>query len=289
MAKSGIDLESELDSLYASPLQEFASARNALVKTLEAAGRKDDGARVKALKKPNAAAWGVNKLAFSEPKLLAALVATGERLRAKPSDVREAMRERRDAVTAAAKAAERVLTGAGHAPNADTLRRISATLEAIATWGRTPGGPVAGRLTEDVPAPGFDEVAALGLLGGVVSKRRAAARPPPPASPPPAPRTSSPSKRDLAREKTLEAKKRRETEKRIAEAKRDVDRARTALADTEKTVASQQKKKESLETALAGAVAEEKRLAAARDEARKALAAAEAALREASRPVASRP
>jgi hypothetical protein len=281
VAKGANDLDAQLDGLYAAPLAEFTAARNALAKSLDAAGRKDDAARVKALRKPSASAWAVNALALSEPKLLAALVASGERLRAKPSDMREAMRGRREAVTAAAKAAERALTGAGHAANADTQRRISATLEAIATWGKTTGGPVAGRLTEDVPAPGFDEIAALGLLGAAVSRGKAAAPPPPAATPKPVPKASSPSKKDLAREKALEEKKRREAEKRIAEAKRDADRARAALADAEKAVAAQRKKKASLEAALAGAAAEEKRLAAAEAEAREALAAADAALRAA--------
>jgi hypothetical protein len=289
VAKAGDDLDAQLDALYATPLAEFTAARNALAKSLDAAGWKDDAARVKALKKPSASAWAVNALAVAEPKLLSALVASGERLRAKPADVREAMRERRKAVTAAAKAAERALTGAGHAANADTQRRISATLEAIATLGKTPGGPVAGRLTEDVPAPGFDEIAALGLLGAAVSRGKAAVPSPPPAAPKPAPKASAPSKQDLAREKALEEKKRREAEKRIAEAKRDADRARAALADAGKAVAAQRRKKTSLDAAFAEAAAEEERLAAAEAEAREALAAAEAALREALRPVASRP
>jgi hypothetical protein len=281
VAKAGNDLDAQLDVLYATPLAEFTAARNALAKSLDAAGRTDDAARVKALKKPSASAWAVNRLALSEPGLLASLVASGERLRAKPSDLRESMRERREAVTAATKAAERALTGAGHAANADTQRRISATLEAIATWGETPGGPVAGRLTEDVPAPGFDEIAALGLMGAAVSRGKAAAPPPAPAAPKPAPKASSPSKKDLAREKAFEEKKRREAEKKIADAKRAADRARAALADAGKAVAAQRKKKASLEAALAEAAAEEKRLADGEANAREALEAAETTVREA--------
>jgi hypothetical protein len=40
VAKGGLDLDAELDHLYAAPPSEFTSTRNALVKTLEAAGRK---------------------------------------------------------------------------------------------------------------------------------------------------------------------------------------------------------------------------------------------------------
>lgn len=176
MVKSGIDLDGELDRLYSSPPSEFVSARNALVKTLEVGGRKDDAARIKALKKPNAAAWGVNQLALSARPVLAALVASGDRLRAKGSDPREAMGKRRDAVQEARREIERAFVGAGLAANPDVLRRVATTLEAIATYGRAPGGPVAGRLTEDVQALGFDEIAALGLLGaGARAPRPAAA------------------------------------------------------------------------------------------------------------------
>ncbi len=81
MARAGDDLEAQLDALYAAPLADFVEARNALSKNLGAAGRKDDAARVKALAKPSAAAWAVNQIAFSSPRLLDALIAAGDRLR----------------------------------------------------------------------------------------------------------------------------------------------------------------------------------------------------------------
>jgi predicted nucleic acid-binding Zn-ribbon protein len=273
VAKGGIDLDRELDRLYASPPSEFVSARNALVKTLEVAGRKDDAARVKALKKPNTAAWGVNQLAISAPRVLAALAASGDRLRAKGSDPREAMQKRRDAVHEARREVERAFAGAGQAANPDVLRRVSATLEAIATYGSTRGGPVAGRLTEDVPAPGFDEIASLGLLGAGAPAPRPVA---PPARPAEAHRKSAEPdsakrpKRDEARER-----------KALAERTKKAGRARAGLAAAEKAVDAIRRKKASLEAALSEATDEEKALEAALEHARKALEAADAAERSA--------
>lgn len=283
MAKGGTDLDRELDRLYASPPSEFVSARNALVKTLEAAGRKDDVARVKALKKPNAAAWGVNQLALSAPRLLAALVASGDGLRAKGADPREAMQKRRDAVHEARREIERTFQGAGLAANTDVLRRVSATLEAIATYGSAAGRPVAGRLAEDVQAPGFDEIAALGILGGGASAPRPRAAP---SRPPETPQrhadpAKEPPKRDAARERAFEEKRHREAQKALAERTKEARRARAGLAAAEKAVEAVRRKKASLEAALSEAAAEEKAAEAELAAARRASEAAEAAEREA--------
>jgi hypothetical protein len=290
VAKGSPDLDAELDRLYASVPSEFTSARNALVKTLEAAGRKEDAARVKALKKPNAAAWGVNQLALSAPRLLAKLVGSGDRLRTGGSDPREAMRKRRDVVDEARREVERAFHGAGLAANPDVLRRVSTTLEAIATYGSAPGGPMAGRLTEDVPAPGFDEVVSLGLLGsGFSSPRAGAAKARPPQAPPAqtAPPERAP-KRDAADGRKREAKRREETRKELAARTKAAAQARKVLQAAEKAVEAIRTKKASLEAALAEAAAEEKALEAKRAEARKASEAAEAAEREA-RTSSSRP
>ena len=282
MAKAGIDLDKELDTLYASPPSEFVSARNALVKTLEAAGHKDGAARVKALKKPNAAAWGVNQLALSAPRVLAALVASGDLLRAKGSDPREAMRKRRDAVHEARREVERAFAGAGLAANPHVLRRVSATLEAIATYGSAVGRPVAGRLAEDVQAPGFDEIAALGFPGAAPGAKLPGAAPArPPETPPRRVEPSEkPEKRDAARERVLEEKKRREAQKVLAERTKEARRARANLVAAEKAVDAIRRKRASLEAALSKLAIEEKALEADRAAARKASEEADAAERE---------
>ena len=283
MAKSGIDLQSELDRLYASVPSEFTAARNALVKSLEGAGRKEDAARVKALKKPNAAAWGVNQLALSAPRLLAKLVATGDRLRACGSDPREAMQKRREAVDEARREVERAFQGAGLAANPDVLRRVSTTLEAIATYGSASGGPEAGRLAEDVPAPGFDDIVSLGLLGdGSTTTRSGAARARPREAPPA--RTAPPeraSKRDAGDARRREEKRREEARKQLAERTKAAAGARRALEAAEKAVEAIRRKRASLEAALSDVAAEEKSLEAERAAARDASEKADAAEKEA--------
>ena len=57
-------------------------------------------------------------------------------------------------------AAEMLQRSSGTAPSG-VMRRITATLEALSSYGTLPGAPRAGRLVEDVDPPGFDALAAL--------------------------------------------------------------------------------------------------------------------------------
>src|SRR5919202_33312 len=75
------DLDDELDALYSGPLDEFVTARNALVGRLRKAGDREAAERVKKLPKPPVSAWAVNRLARERAHELAALVAAGDRLR----------------------------------------------------------------------------------------------------------------------------------------------------------------------------------------------------------------
>ena len=155
-----MDLEAELDRLFQLPLAEYTEARNALAARL----RSDDAgaaARVKSLAKPAASAWAVNQLCLRQPQALGNLVAAGERLRAAQqgartaSELREATRVWREALTAAVKEAARFLAKGKPAASPDTLRRIEGTLQALALRaGDTEPRP--GRLTADLEPPGFD-------------------------------------------------------------------------------------------------------------------------------------
>jgi hypothetical protein len=69
------------EGLYALPLEEFTPARDALAKELKAAGRKDEAAEVKSLRKPSLAAWALNRTARDHPDAIAALRAAGADLR----------------------------------------------------------------------------------------------------------------------------------------------------------------------------------------------------------------
>ena len=273
------DLDKGLDALYAAPLSEFVGARDALVKSLAASGRKEDAARIKALKKPGTAAWAVNRLAFVAPRLLEALVESGDRLRKDPARALATRSERRTALNAARLAAERELAAAGHAASADVARRVAATLEAIAAYGSAPGRPAAGRLTEDVPAPGFDEIASLGLLGGAAGARR----PPAPGNRPGAGKRAHPAaqaRHEAAKERALEEKRRREARKALARRTAEAKAARARLSAAAKALEALRRKKAGLEESLASVVAGLKTLEAELAEARAASDAADAAERE---------
>ncbi|MEQ1731497.1 MAG: hypothetical protein ABL982_24260, partial [Vicinamibacterales bacterium] len=82
-------------------------------------------------------------------------------LAGKAADLIPSLDAKRDAVAALTKAAARALHEAGHSPTPDMMRRITTSLEAIATHGRGPGAPAHGRLMADVPPPGFEALAAL--------------------------------------------------------------------------------------------------------------------------------
>jgi hypothetical protein len=174
MAKRTGDIEPEIDSLFQLPLTEFTAARNALSATLKKEGRAEQAERIKALQKPPASAWAVNQLFWRRRKDIDALLQVGERFRkaqaaqlaGKSADMRSLLNERRDALSTLMKEAGQILVDAGHNASPDLTRRIMTTLEALATYGDTPGAPRAGRLIDDLDPPGFEALAALVPRGG---------------------------------------------------------------------------------------------------------------------------
>lgn len=169
MAKRTADVEPEIDNLFKLPLTDFTAARNALATRLKKEGRADEAERVKGIQKPPASAWTVNQLYWRQRKEIDELLRVGDRFRAaqaaqlagKSSDMRGLLNERRDVLSALMKHAGDMLREAGHNVSPDTTRRVMTTLEALATYGDTPGAPRAGRLTDDIDPPGFEALAAL--------------------------------------------------------------------------------------------------------------------------------
>src|SRR5258706_9438142 len=143
------DLDRELDALYDLPLEEFTKARNDLVSRLRKAHQSEAAAEVRALKKPTIVAWAANRLARDEPKLTAALLEAGERLRetqqralagnAKPEEVADAAAVERETIRALLTAARGHFGDRATAPGLD---KLSQTL-------RAPAGHAAAR-----PLPG---------------------------------------------------------------------------------------------------------------------------------------
>ncbi|OFW02286.1 MAG: hypothetical protein A3J29_22990 [Acidobacteria bacterium RIFCSPLOWO2_12_FULL_67_14b] len=162
----------DIDALFQLPVNEFIPARDALAARLKAAGRVEAGSRVKALAKPPLSAWAVNQLYWRHRKAFDQLLAAGERLRraqattlrsagGKGAGLRGVMEARRGALAALSTRAGSLLEEAGHASSPELTRRITATLDALATYGGMPDGPRPGRLTGDVEAPGIESLAAL--------------------------------------------------------------------------------------------------------------------------------
>ena len=230
------DLERELDELFGLPPSEFTKARNDLASRLKKAHQDDAAATVRALKKPSVVAAAANTLARSEPKLVAALLHAGERLReaqqralagmARPQEVNDAAAAEREAIRELVVAARALLTG-------PALDRLAQTLRAAAVDPQSRPLLERGRFSEEVEAVGF------GPLEAVTPARR----------------QESPDEKKAARErlKTLREEARRlaaharEAERaahdaareaeRLAQAavdaRADAERAATALADAQ--------------------------------------------------------
>jgi hypothetical protein len=113
----GIDLDAAVAALFAGPPDEFVPGRDALVRALRAAGRTDEIAGVKSLRKPKAVARALNAGAAADPGAVDALAAAVDAVSAAQSgdgDVRGALAALRDA--------ERAVTDAAAAAIADEDR-----------------------------------------------------------------------------------------------------------------------------------------------------------------------
>jgi hypothetical protein len=163
-------VEQDIDRLYQLPLSEFIAERNALARR---AG--SETARVKALEKPNAAAWAVNQLYWRDRRLYDAVVKTSTRLRTahghaltgKKTDVPLAEAARAAAVRDAVDRAEALLKQFGDAATEATMTAVRETLNALPV---DEGMPHPGRLVRPIQA-----AVGFGALGDLL--RGASIRP----------------------------------------------------------------------------------------------------------------
>lgn len=161
--------DDDVDALFRLTPPEFTAARNALSARLLKEGRKDEAARVQSLTKPTISAWTANQLFWRHPKAFESLLGAGMRFRrtqsarldGRAADVRGSLNELRDALSELSRLGAEILqASSGRAP-AGVVRRVTATLEALASYESVPGAPRAGRLVDDVDPPGFDALTAL--------------------------------------------------------------------------------------------------------------------------------
>ena len=166
-----LDLHGEVDKLYQAPLADFTAARNALVTRIKAAHGADAAAHVKALAKPSIAAWTLNQLYWRHQAEFMALLMAGDALRLAQQqrlggaevDPAPATRARQSALDTLLALATEILKEGGHAPSPDMRQRLLGSLDALAAYGTGSLAPKAGRLTEDVPAPGFAALAGMAV------------------------------------------------------------------------------------------------------------------------------
>jgi hypothetical protein len=158
-------LESKIDALYASRLDEFVAARAALVAELKGA----DARTVRQLKKPTSVPWAVNQVYWHGRALFDRLQRSGTELRSaqvtalegRPSDVRAAADAHRQALSSAVERAMQLAETAGLHPSRDGVTR---TLEALSLASKPPEPP--GRLIHPLQPGGFE------MLAGVEPAKR---------------------------------------------------------------------------------------------------------------------
>jgi hypothetical protein len=272
------------EDLYGLPLEEFTPARDALAKELKAAGRKDEAAEVKSLRKPSVAAWALNLVAREHPDAVEGLRAAGAVLReaqdavlsgdtpAPPGMSGDAGRLR-DAGRALAEEVDRVaglgadvLRGAGRPASAGVQEKIVATLRTAAVDNDAGDALARGVLVEELESTGFS------LLGaGAAGDRK------------PLPGAERPQKKPKAGKDALEAVEaaRRELRRCDAEADTAATRARRKAERAEtaaKRAAEGQRESEEARSAAEEAAGDAEAARRAANEAAERLAAAEAAL-----------
>lgn len=153
-------MESPLARLYAAPLDEFVSARKALVRELQAAGKDDESQRIAGMRKPSKALWLANQAARSAPKEVRALIEATRRIgeaqrKGRSGDeLRAAMRDQREALVTLVAAAQ--VKG-----DAGIERRIHDTLQAAAM--ADPEALSEARLEAELQPSGFEALLAGGI------------------------------------------------------------------------------------------------------------------------------
>jgi hypothetical protein len=156
----------DLTDLYQGPLEDFVARRTKLSRETRATDPSAAAAIGKS-RKPPVPVWAIDQLAIDQQDLLNELLAAGadaseaQRAVADQSERREglllASNRVRDAVEAAARAADGVLEKAGHGRGDDTARRIRATLHSAATGGAADRLALwRGTLDHEVASSGFD-------------------------------------------------------------------------------------------------------------------------------------
>ena len=143
-----------LQELYQVPLSQFVAERKRLAGELKAAGDAADAKRLLARKRPTVSAWVVNQLYWHARDAFDEMLATAEQLR---KGHIKASADHREALAKLRQRAAAMLEDSGHAATEATLRRVTATLSALAAAGSFDPDPP-GALAADRDPPGFEAI-----------------------------------------------------------------------------------------------------------------------------------
>jgi hypothetical protein len=159
------DIPSAIDELYGVPPKDFAGARNAKAAALKAAGRAADADAVRRLPKPSLFLWATNQLARLEPERVAHFVDVVHRVRQSqlrdPRTAAAGMQTIRAELSTLTNRAAEVLTKAGYRVQASGTARISNTLLGAAVDAQLVEDLQNGRLAAELAAPGFEVLAGV--------------------------------------------------------------------------------------------------------------------------------
>jgi hypothetical protein len=226
-----------LTTLYQAPHDGFVAERKRLAAELKARGQKEAASKLAKLERPPISAWAVNQLYWRERKAFDALLATAESWRQGAAGAAAA---HRDTATGLRNKAAKILSEAGHSANEATLRRVSATLSALAAGGGFDPDPP-GALRADRDPPGF------GALEGAVL--------PSPASPSPtkataksgASKAANDDDRDDEREHQAKKAEQRRLEEERKRHQAEQKRLQTEIKDAKSQVETHSRELERLE------------------------------------------
>lgn len=220
-----------VDALFDAELADFVGERDALVKQRKAEGDKEGAASVKALRKPSTVAWGINRVARSNPAEVDALFAAGAAVRAAQMEavqgigdggLRDKAKTWRDQVNALAALVAKLI--------GDTYRDdAAASFEAASADEDLADVVRRGRLTNAIEAAGFG-------LAGMPDPPPRRAEPVPVTSEPEADAAGDAFALDQAREDLLQCEKKLEQAlHRLRRAEQRLDQAREAVDDARLT------------------------------------------------------
>jgi hypothetical protein len=278
----------DVDRLFAVPLEDFVAERKAVAKELRAAGEREAAAEVAKLPKPTPPAWALNQLAREEPEVVGAWLDVAEELRdvsASPgAGLREAMAAHRDATrTLLGMVRDRARPG-GKPLSEPMLERVRGLLQAATVDASVADALRRGVVVEGAELPTFAAAGEGGEGAGRASSRSAA---------PSRSRSSAAAERRAAKEREAERKAKEradrlaELERHISAAEEELARLRDESAERDAAVAAADERLEEARRTLHRSESEASAAHAAADEARAAVATAERELRQLTRQLRS--